>query len=653
MRFTNLEITNFLAITSASLRLDDRGLMLIQGVNEADTSAISNGAGKSSIADALCWAWFGTTARGVSGDDVVNQGAGKGCVVTSWLVDGDVSYRITRHRKHPTGKNMLSLAKIEGVTITDLTKGTDKLTQEVAQQVIGASLEVFSGSIYAGQERMPDLPAMTDKGLKMLIEEAAGVTELEAAYKRAREISNASETKTKAARQMLAQTDSQLADVEADILDLDAKITSHMESNKTQIELMKTYLRVDATRGITERKAVLDKVIADNGDMLKMQGRYDALEDRIKSVAGEKAEEDRLTRALTAANNSAVMLKTQERNAGDAVCRQEERIKRVDHQLGCPCDACGRPMTEAEIAPARELAQAELENLTKARVQATILAEEAENAVVKADNELTTYRKSMTDLGGARAAQMHLKDRMFQLENAQKDLDNFKESVRARIEELKVLEVNKTKTPYDDLLTKKTVRKLELTKLRAEQETAVEDAYLDERLNQEVVKVFAPGGVRARILDDVTPFLNTQTARYLSVLSDGNINATWSTLTPNAKGVLTENFSIDVTNATGGKVFGAISGGEKRKTRIAAALALQDLVATRASKPIELFIGDEIDDALDSAGLERLMVILEDKAKERGSVFIISHNEIRDMCRNVLTITKTASGETRVVETVS
>lgn len=57
--------------------------------------------------------------------------------------------------------------------------------------------------------------------------------------------------------------------------------------------------------------------------------------------------------------------------------------------------------------------------------------------------------------------------------------------------------------------------------------------------------------------------------------------------------------------------------GEKRKVRIACSLALQDLVSNRASKNIDLFIGDEIDDALDTAGLERLMGILESKARER------------------------------------
>jgi DNA repair exonuclease SbcCD ATPase subunit len=74
--------------------------------------------------------------------------------------------------------------------------------------------------------------------------------------------------------------------------------------------------------------------------------------------------------------------------------------------------------------------------------------------------------------------------------------------------------------------------------------------------------------------------------------------------------------------------------------RLACALALQDLVATRAAKAIDLWIGDEIDDALDSAGLERLMGVLEEKARDRGTVLVISHNDIKDFCRRSFVVTK-------------
>jgi DNA repair exonuclease SbcCD ATPase subunit len=182
-----------------------------------------------------------------------------------------------------------------------------------------------------------------------------------------------------------------------------------------------------------------------------------------------------------------------------------------------------------------------------------------------------------------------------------------------------------------------------IAKLREEHTKAVDAlsrAEGDLAVAQSVVKVFGPAGVRAHILDTVTPFLNERTAEYLATLSDGNISAVWSTLTRNAKGELKEKFAIEVDNINGGGSFELQSGGEKRKVRLATMLALQDLVASRASKPIDLWCGDEVDDALDPAGLERLMTILERKARERGTVVVISHADLKDWVDDVTVVTK-------------
>jgi DNA repair exonuclease SbcCD ATPase subunit len=132
------------------------------------------------------------------------------------------------------------------------------------------------------------------------------------------------------------------------------------------------------------------------------------------------------------------------------------------------------------------------------------------------------------------------------------------------------------------------------------------------------------------------------------MLSDGNIQAVWSTLTRNAKGETKEKFNIEVTYEDGADGFGGLSGGEKRKVRLATATALQDLVATRATKPINIFLADEIDHALDDAGLERLMDMLNKKARERGTVVVVSHTNLSDWVDQIITVTR--EGKTSRVE---
>jgi DNA repair exonuclease SbcCD ATPase subunit len=643
MKFPKLKIENFLAITEAEISLADRGLCLIQGRNEADSSAKSNGAGKSSIADALCWCWFGTTARGESGDDVINAGVGKGCRVTSTLVDGGITYTATRHRKHPKGKNRLWLEMDDGLKTTDLTKGTDKLTQEVANRIIGASLDVFTGSIYAGQEKMPDLPAMTDKTLKMLIEEAAGVTLLEEAYRKARD-------NLAGAQAAVDHATREADEIGRKIVDIDTQITDAAQSE--------TDWESDRTRRVEEKQkeardllAIVKRIDADmkGYDRAGIEAEIARIDARIGSVSQESAELARLNREV---NSIEVDLEYHNRNYQGAkrnLDNIERQLKDVEGKIGQPCPKCGRPITEQEMAATRNALE---KDAAEVRDEAKALKdqiESVESARQKAAQARDAFEGGMTDI----SAEQHSRKRQ---EALLADLNDLESDRRLRVTQARALkqsieDIKSEANPYSGRAEKLRAEKKRQEALAADAAKIVAARREKFEIEEQVVRVFSPAGVRARVLDEVTPFLNTQTARYLSVLSDGNLSANWTTLTPGSKpGEFKEKFSIEVANATGGGKFKLISGGEKRKVRIATSMALQDLVATRASKPIDLFIGDEIDDALDSSGLERLMIILEEKARERGSVFVISHNELSDHIRQVLTIKKTASGETEISE---
>ncbi len=643
MKFPKLEIENFLAITKAEIDLADRGLIAIQGENKADTSANSNGAGKSSIADALCWCWFGTTARGASGDDVINNTVGKGCRVSSSVVDGGITYTATRHRKHPKGKNSLHLTMHDGLTETDLTKGTDKLTQVEADKVIGSSLEVFAGSIYAGQEKMPDLPAMTDKTLKMLIEEAAGVTLLEEAYKKARDGMAAAQTAhshAEIAHGRLAVRRDQLQNDQTtnnfNIKSWEDDRAKRVTDNAVEVKCLITQIKTTDLEIAAFGIETVEKAIA-------------AIDTKIAGVAGENIRLAELEGAVAHEDAALASVVPRKAQVELDIATRELELSGVQKRLGTPCNECGRPLTAAELVTTQSVAEKRV-RIAKDDLDALVEHIAAsQKRLAERTTARDTFRASMTDISAEQIERQKL-DTNRQL-HARKTSDRAVLMTKAQGLKAQIEAMRAEKNPYaanaqqieDDLAQ----AEKDLTEAIAKKKAA--EVALD--VEKEVVRVFSPAGVRARILDEVTPFLNTQTSKYLTTLSDGNIVATWSTLTPAAKkGEFKEKFSIEVANTTGGGSFKTLSGGEKRKTRIATALALQDLVATRASKPIDLFIGDEIDDALDASGLERLMIILDEKAKERGSVFVISHNDLADSIRQIMTIEKLANGETRITE---
>jgi len=643
MKILKVTIENFLAITQGEITLADRGLVLVQGENLIDSSAQSNGAGKSSIADALCWALYGVTARGATGNEVINTQVGKDCRVAVIIQDGDITYSIRRHRKHHEYKNALTVSLRDGLDVTDLTKGTDKLTQEAVNAIIGTSLEVFRGSIYAGQEMMPDLPAMTDKQLKMLIEEAAGIEVLEKASEVARSRLKEANFTLQSINNELDKLQERIEYTNNHIVNLDAEKNKWQENQTKLIE----ELQNKAKESIVQLRQVKAKLESFN--KTKIEESIAKTQAEFSSINEMQAKLRQLDQLV---NKQAVQVATCEKTIEAQVTlieSLEKKIAALRNEIGTPCSQCGQIMNENHIHSKSGNLAAELEMVA---TQLGVLTQ----SLTEVEDELENSKKARDDfaqnaINPSRIA-AQLNDYQAQLakvlsvENEQKLLIQAGQNIAKQINDAKAAQC-----PYDAQIEKARKELTDTQYTLGTMQTRQDAQELVCQHEEAVVRIFDPAGVRARILDDVTPFLNAQTEKYLSALSDGHISATWTTLSKAANGALKEKFSIEVEKDNGAQSFRGLSGGEKRKVRIAGALALQDLVATRATKPIELFIGDEIDDALDPAGLERLTMILEEKARERGSVFIISHNELRDHVNQVLTVQKCADGTTNIIET--
>ena len=638
MKFNSLSIANFLTVQCANVFLADRGLNLLQGINEVDSSATSNGAGKSTIADALCWALYGTTARGASSDQVINNVAKKNTAVAVDLQDGATGYRITRYRKHATFKNSTTVLQMDSAgAIVDLTKGTEKETQAVINQILGCSLEVFKGAIYAGQENMVDLPGQTDKALKVLIEEAAGVEQLEAAYGVAR---------TKA-----AEAEKGVGAIQARI-DSAQMYIGHESSSKQIAELKHADFeqgREGRAKGFSDqadaqKQAALAILATIKGiDHAALEQERDAL---VAATQGAQA----ATQAAAKYFNSTVQSATigvdrQTRQFETAAAEAREIAKTIENapaELAKPCSACGKPHTPDELESFKahqtvllrtKLSAANELKAARDAAQATLAAARAEHArLLSLIPDVSATVTRINDLNKQIAEVTAMKAEVARIIGVAQGLVAQAEMARK--------EVN----PQAAVIEQCEKRIAERSKEIADLQPQLAEAKRVMEIAQSVAQVFSPAGVRAHILDTVTPFLNERTSHYLGNLSDGNLTAIWSTLTRNAKGEAREKFGIEVSHALGGEDFCLISGGEKRKVRLACMLALQDLVASRATKSIELWIGDEIDDAMDEAGLERLMAILEEKAREKGTVVVISHNSLRDWIDETTVMRKVAKG---------
>lgn len=641
MYFGKLSIKNFLVIGEAEVDLHNCGLTLIEGRNEDDESANSNGAGKSSLVDALCWCLYGVTGRGVSGDAVINKKAKKECVVgVEVWTEGLNCYYIERGRKSKRLGNNLIVQHVivDGNDVgsgCELTKTTVADTQAVVNDLLGCSYEIFTSSIYAVQEKMPDLPALTDKNLKTLIEEAAGIDKLQ----RASEIAHA---KYQDCVRLTTETQGKIENLTSELSNNKKLLDDVVYERETHIrnatleraqqlrykdllesELKKTSaLPVEAVEAIEKKKAEIQAKI-----------------DEYSFIEAKGAEKQRLAMS---AQSHCVMTKKEIEKEKEKIADLNKEINNLEAKIGTHCSECGKVYQAEDLETAKKAIESQIANKTKEVLKQIedFKKQVAEAKVLAKDAE--DFKKSMPNATELMSAMNELNERLkknqdvqFQIDTQKRELQNLKKMIEAT-EEVTV----KGETPYN-----KTIKTLEesiakLEKDKKERESEHEKYAEQQKIAEAVDELYSRKGIRAHILDTVTPFLNERTAFYLNTLSDGEITATWQTLTKTAKGDFKEKFSIDVQSVKGANCFAGLSGGEKRKVRVATSMALQDLVASRAKKPIDLYIADEVDHALDASGLERMMSILEEKAKQFGTALVISHNSLRDWIDNSIVVTK-------------
>lgn len=628
MKFLTLEVENFMALANAKVELDQRGLVLIQGVNAGDSSAASNGAGKSTLMNSLMWCIYGETSHGVKGDDVLSTGHEKNCRVKVTIEDEGKRYAIIRHRKHKEFKNRLIVRGEDG----DMTKGKYSLTQEFVERLIGASKEVFMASIYASQEAMPDLPGMSDKNLKTIVEEAAGVDRLTKAYAIARERANAA-----AARMETTKTkmDACLSLVESAQNELESAKTSSEAWERDRSE------RLDVARAdLVGAEVTLTEVEMELRSLPEqIRDTENAIGKEREKLASKEEHDAKLVKVRGAITDIRASIRITENIQKEAMQRARAlkvKAEEVNTKVGEPCPTCGKAYCVEDLSTVKEsfVEQARSE-ISQAQASATSVAKYQEHLekALKIESALVA---STPDVSAIISRIEQLTKELGTLRHREKEVVAVEALVaRARSE---VDRITKETNPFLAVIKRHeeslAANKSNYGVLKTELKNIQEQALLLDKARQ----VYSPAGVRSHILTSVTPFLNAQTAEYLNTLSDGNIVAEWSTMESTKKGEWRDKFNISVRKIGASKTFQTLSGGEKRKVRIACSLALQDLVASRASKNIELFIGDEIDDALDTAGLERLMGILEAKARERGTVMIISHKEMKSWFRETITV---------------
>lgn len=249
-----------------------------------------NGAGKSSLLDAISWCIWGVSRAGDSSDDLIHSGAEDMQVEFSFELDDHV-YKIKRRRvKKSGGSSALELWN----NSHNLTEGTIKSTQEKIINTLHLTFETFTNSSYIRQGHADEFTTKGPTDRKRILSDILGLSHYDALEEKAK-------NRTKDSQITLDLLNYQLLEIEAELTtkegneeklkQAEEKI-SRVEKQLLEIEVNLKVLRDEKEKLtiINQQRTKLEENIKTNKqelDEILLQGKNRA--ERIK-VLGQQLE---------------------------------------------------------------------------------------------------------------------------------------------------------------------------------------------------------------------------------------------------------------------------------------------------------------------------------------------------------------------------
>jgi len=169
-------IENFRSIRRAEFNVNNQGLTLISGINYDDTLSPNNGAGKTTILYAMCWALYGQTPVGEKGDDILPRADAKNACVSLEFNDGIVISRYRKHKNHEN--NIIITSNNSPIDVAD-----NKDAQSQIEKFVGFDYDIFCLLLTTGSLSKNSKPIMLmgDTELKEFTDRLLNLTFLQKA----------------------------------------------------------------------------------------------------------------------------------------------------------------------------------------------------------------------------------------------------------------------------------------------------------------------------------------------------------------------------------------------------------------------------------------------------------------------------------------
>jgi len=608
-----------------TLKLDNRGLVFIEGNNLDEFKMDSNGSGKSQIPDSLDWCINGEIPRGDHVDSIINDSCESCSVVVNIETDDKKQLSITRTK--PRGKStQLSISLDE----KDLTALDIKETQKLIYQILGIDREIFHSTVLFAQTDLVHYADSTDKKRMDILTkllQLGGIDDLLNKVKaKVKELDNKNEGalgKLEVVQQTLQNL--KIKDWEFEVgqwkrhndsgvLELVAMLDSKVVEFRNIGTLQDSGILQNK---IVELKAQVVEGLSQDDSFHNLMYQRQAIGSSLGIVSGKyEVNENTRVNLLTRINR------------GELICDKCKQVVSIDH-LTIELEELKVHKVDFERSINTYRNDLNILDISIEEERSNYALKEAE--VVKRNSLIREQIEQNQKI-------------LFSLQNQIKQkasLENEMVKLRALIQNKKN-EVN----PW-----------LEQQRIALEQIDSQEAELIN--LNSQIASIaqlkayysfwntaFGAKGLKSYILDSKLKELNDSINYWVNILTGGTIWVEFGSYKTNRSNKVVNSPDIKVCRwNTDGTIttrnYKSWSGGEKQRISLAIDFGMSSLIARRAKHNYSIIILDEVFKHLDRGGKEAVMEMLKLLANEKSSVFVIEHDsEFQSMFESKICIEK-------------
>lgn len=574
IHFKRIRINNFLSIGKKPVEVVFKpGLNIITGKNY-DKADRANGVGKSTIADAVHFALYGSTIRDLKKENIVNDQA------PDQLCEVELEFTYQQDTQVNECKIVRTLNPTKCyffVNGQDVTRSGVPQTTEYITSIIKTSSEVFQNSVIMTINNT--IPFMAQKKVekRKFIEGILGLEVFGNMLLLAR--SDFNEAKRSVDIELTKQQE-----VERSLVDANKQKSTYEENKNKRLALLH-----ERQKNNEQELLILNEKVS------KFEPVDQEAENKLKEAiqllkTADKAKETKkqaIQKAITEAETQ--------------ICIANDRLKKLKKNES-KCPHCGKDLCEEanvqyekDKKELQELVYKFKEALNTERPRIVQINEEISNIETK----LPVLERKLSSFGLQRKELENINSRKEQIQSWQNQL---------------VIDIGQLEKESNDFQA--TIDAI----LARQKEITTNITTLQERLDiiENAKFITSEEGVKSFIVKKILEVLNVRLAHYLRRLESNSIVT------------FNEFFEENITNERGKECsYFNFSGAERKAIDLAMLFTFQDIRRAQADVWLNLSMFDELfDSSLDEKGIELVLDILKERVDNYNeSIYIISHRK--------------------------